>query len=326
MRKITILWLMMSLFVVMFSSRVMAAPAVDVLGQDYTFSNKIEGLPEKLTDFKGLEINFFKTSDGVNLTYWEAGSGKPLIFIPGWSANGAEYINVMYLLREGYHVYVLDPRNQGLSENVADGMRISRYAMDVKELTDHLGIKSANYCGWSMGASVMWSYIDLFGTKGINKVVFIDEPPSILTRPGWTEQERLNAGAMVDTPAQLIRAFTSGEPNPVLDRAMAMDSPYFANSEGFARRFIKSDMNYMGLIMFDHASNDWRDVISKKVNVPTAIFTGEYSPNLPSQRWMKSVIPNSTLYVYSQAEQGDHFLAFKNPVKFTKDLRAFLER
>lgn len=326
MRKITMYWLMMALFLVVFSSQVMAAPAVAVLGQDYTFPNKIEGVPEKLTDFKGLEINSFKTKDGVKLTYWEAGSGKPLIFIPGWSANGAEYINVMYLLREGYHVYVLDPRNQGLSENVADGMRISRYAMDVKELTDHLGSKSANYCGWSMGASVMWSYIDLFGTKGINKVVFIDEPPSILTRPGWTQQERLNAGAMVNTPQQLIRAFTSGEPNPVLDRAMAMDSPYFANSEGFARNFIKSDMNYTGLIMFDHASNDWRDVISKKVNVPTAIFTGEYSPNLPSQRWMNSVIPNSTLYVYSKAEQGDHFLAFKNPVKFTKDLRAFLER
>jgi len=29
----------------------------------------------------------------VKLSYWEAGSGKPLVFIPGWSANGAEYIN-----------------------------------------------------------------------------------------------------------------------------------------------------------------------------------------------------------------------------------------
>jgi non-heme chloroperoxidase len=262
----------------------------------------------------------------VKLTYWEAGSGKPLIIIPGWSANGAEFINVMYMLREQYHVYVLDPRNQGQSDNVDYGMRISRYAMDVKELTNHLGIKSANYCGWSMGSSVLWSYIDLFGTKGMNKVVFIDAPPSILTRPGMTEQERLNAGAMVDYPEQLITAFTSGEPNPVLDRAKLMDYPYFENSESFASRFVKNDMKYMSLIMFDHASNDWRDVISKKINVPTAIFTGEYSPNLPSQRWMKSVIPSSTLYVYSKAEQGDHFLAFKNPVKFTKDLREFLER
>ena len=324
MRRIS-LGLLIGLLLAAFSSQAMAAPAVSVLERDYIFPNKIEGVPAKLADFKGLEINSFKTSDGVTLAYWEAGNGKPLIVIPGWSANGAEFINVMYLLRENYHVYVLDPRNQGLSENVDYGMRISRYAMDVKEFTNHLGIKAANYCGWSMGASVLWSYIDLFGTQGINKVVFIDEPPSILTRPGWTEQERMNAGAMVDTPEQLMRAFTSGEPNPVLERFMAMDSPYFENSESFARLFIKSDMNFMGLIMFDHASNDWRDVISKKINVPTAIFTGEYSPNLASQRWMKSVIPSSTLYVYSKAEQGDHFLAFKNPVKFTKDLQEFLE-
>jgi len=267
------------LLLMAFSSYVMAAPATAALGKDYIFPNKIEEMPSKLSDFKELEINSFKTSDGAKLTYWEAGSGKPLIFIPGWSANGAEYINVMYLLRKYYHVYVLDPRNQGLSENVDYGMRISRYAKDVKELADHLGIKSANYCGWSMGASVMWSYIDLFGTQEINKVVFIDEPPSILTRPGWTEQERLNAGAMVDTPEQLMHAFASGEPNPVLERFIAMDSPYFENSESFSRLFIKSDMKYMSLIMFDHASNDWRDVINQKINVPTAIFTGEYSPN-----------------------------------------------
>lgn len=323
-KKMTAIWLAVYLLAV--SLHATAAPAIDVLGKDYTFSNRLEGLPAALSEFKGLEINSFTTSDGVNLSYWEAGRGKPLIFIPGWSANGAEYINVMYLLSEKYHVYVLDPRNQGLSDKVKHGMRISRYAADVKELTEHLGLQSANFCGWSMGASVLWSYIDLFGTKTINKVAFIDEPPSILTRAGMTNNERLQAGAMTDTPDRLIASFTSGEANPVLERFMAMDSPYFVNSEGFARNFIQNDMNYLTLIMYDHASNDWRDVISKRINIPTAIFTGEYSPNLSSQRWMHMAIPNSQLYLYTKAEQGDHFLAFKNPMKFTQDLTAFLEQ
>ena len=314
-----------ALSLVLFASQSMAAPALSVLGQDYRFPNRIEGLPAKLSDFKGLEIKFFTTSDGVKLSYWEAGAGKPLIFVPAWSANGAEYVNVLFLLSKHYHVYVLDPRNQGLSQNVDSGMRISRFSMDLKEFTDHLGLKSADYCGWSMGASVLWGYIDLFGTKGIRKAVFVDEPPSILTRTGWTEQERQNAGAMADSPQQVIGALTSGAPNPLIERFNAMDSPYYANSEGFARFFIKSDMKYMSLIMYDHASNDWRDVISKKINVPTAIFTGEYSNNLPSQRWMASVIPNARLYSYTKEEQGDHFLMFKNPFKFTQDLRDFLE-
>lgn len=318
-------WLQLALFLTLAAGYSFADSAVSVLGKDYSFPNKIKGLPTKLSDFRDLEINSFLTSDGVKLTYWEAGKGKPLIFIPGWSANGAEYVNVLYLLRADYHVYVLDPRNQGLSQNVDYGNRISRYAMDLREFRDHIGAKSAYFCGWSMGASVLWSYIDLFGTQGIEKLILIDEPPSITSRIGWTEQERQDAAAMVESPEQLVRAFTSGAPNRVSERFNAMDSPYFQNSEGFARSLIKNDLKYMALVLYDHASQDWRDVIAKKINVPTAIFTGEYSANLQSQKWMKSVIPDSTLYVYTKAEQGDHFLAFKNPVKFTTDLRRFLE-
>lgn len=84
-----ILLLLAALLFAVFSSQAIAASAIAVLGQDYIFPNKIEGLPAQLSDFKGLEINSFTTSDGVKLAYWEAGSGKPLIFIPGWSANGA---------------------------------------------------------------------------------------------------------------------------------------------------------------------------------------------------------------------------------------------
>jgi non-heme chloroperoxidase len=310
-----------------------AAPAVDVIGKDFTFPNKIEGLPAKLSDFKGLQINNFTTSDGVKLAYWEAGKGKPLIFIPGWSANGAEYINVMYLLSKTYHVYVLDPRNQGLSERTERGARIARFSADLKEFGEHLGVKKADYVGWSMGAAVLWGYIDLFGTKGINKLVLIDEPPSIYSHADWSEKERLDAGGMTSSPERMVEAFTTGKPvsslivnSQAFQRFTLRDSLYFQNSQAFAETVVKSDMNHMKLVLFDHAMNDWRDVIRHKVNVPTAIFTGVYSDSLQGQRWMHSVIPNSELHVYKAEEQGDHFLAFKNPVKFTTELGTFLAR
>jgi pimeloyl-ACP methyl ester carboxylesterase len=313
-------------------SSVLAEPAVQVLGSDFTFPNRIDGLPQRLSDFPSLEINRFTTSDGVELAYWEAGDGKPLIFIPGWSANGAEYVNVLYLLSKQYHVYVLDPRNQGLSQRVKHGGRIARFAMDLKEFGDHLGVKKADYAGWSMGASVLWSYIDLFGTTGIHKAVFVDEPVSIYSHQDWSEQERLDAGGTTTSPERMVSGFTQGTPLNSLvtdlapwERAMAMDSPYYANSEAFAQKYVKNDPQAIARVLFDHITNDWRDVIEHKVNVPVAIFTGEYSNNLPSQRWLQKTIPDSTLYVYSKAEQGDHFLMFKNPLKFTRDLTNFLD-
>lgn len=107
---------------------------------------------------------------------------------------------------------------------------------------------------------------------------------------------------------------------------MALDSAYFHNAISLVQAAINDDMTFTGLVLFDHVTNDWRDVIQTKIDVPTAIFTGEYSDWLDSQKWMNSVIRDSVLHVYDKAEQGDHFLAFKNPQKFAADLHSFLQR
>jgi len=311
-----------------------AASALSALGKDYAFPNKIDGLPAKLSDFGDLQINSFQTSDGVKLTYWEAGTGKPLVFLPGWSSNGAEYINVLYLLRHDYHVYVLDPRNQGLSQRVDYGNRIARFATDLKELLDQIGIDSADFCGHSMGSAVLWSYIDMYGTKRIHKVAFVDEPISISARADWSEQQRRDFGAIVSSPEELVKAMTRfmQPPDPNITNKSApilvflgKDTPAFLNSQGFAGAFIQNDPKYLLNVLFDHAANDWHDVITHRINVPTAIFTGELSNNLASQRWMHTAIPHSKLMIYSKDDQGDHLLMFRSPIKFTRDLRAFLE-
>ncbi|OUY06252.1 alpha/beta hydrolase [Acinetobacter populi] len=329
MNKVHIL--LLSMFLASTSSAIFARNAVDVLAQDYAFPNKINGFPEKLSDFKGLEIKKFKTSDQVNIAYWEAGKGTPLVFIPGWSANGAEFINIIYLLSKHYHVYVIDPRNQGLSDQVDYGSRISRLSMDLKEFLDHNKLEKANLIGWSMGASIIWGYIDLFGTDKINKLAFIDEPVSIYAHADWTEERRLNLGAMTTSPERMIAAFTKNEPTNqlvvdmnVFVRYQVNDSLYFQNSEEFAQTVIQNSPEKMSAVLFDHATNNWEDVIKYKINVPTAIFTGIYSNNVQSQKWMNSMIKHSKLFIYDD-EHADHFLAFKDPIKFSKDLGNFIE-
>jgi pimeloyl-ACP methyl ester carboxylesterase len=130
--------------------------------------------------------------------------------------------------------------------------------------------------------------------------VFVDEPVSIYAHSDWSEAQRRQAGAMTTSAEHLKAVFTAG----------AAPDPKIIDTK----------------VLFDHATNDWQDVLRHKIDVPTTIFSGEYSHNLPSQRWMASVIPGASLQVYSQAEQGDHFLMFKNPMRFVRDLRAFLDR
>lgn len=305
---------------------------LSLLGEDFYFPHEIIDQAFKVSDFTDLQISSFITSDNANLCYWEAGAGRPLIFIPGWSANGAMYFHLLHILSKRYRVYVLDVRNQGLSQRVRFGNRISRYAQDVKEFAGHLGLAEADYCGWSMGASVMWAFIDLFGTQGIRTLSIIDQAPSIYCHADWSEQERLDAGAFTTSPERMIASYVNMSPtntlisaSRVVERAMEMDSPYFHNVISLAQAVVQDDMTFTGQVLFDHTTNDWRDVIQAKIDVPTAIFTGEYSDWLQSQLWMNAAIKGSVLHVYSKCEQGDHFLAFKNPQKFAADLSLFLE-
>ncbi|WP_017815139.1 alpha/beta fold hydrolase [Paenibacillus shenyangensis] len=298
-----------------------ALPAESVIGEDYVFPNKIEGMPATLSDFKDLKIGSFETSDGVELSYWAAGKGEPLILLPGYSLNGAHFLNVMYLLSDNYRVYTLDPRNQGLSEDVKYGNRLSRHATDLMEFTEYLGIKSADFVGHSMGAATLWSYIDLYGTESIKKVVFVDQPPIITPRFGMTDREIQNMGVPFASIEQLEEAMLALD----FSTMESLSTPYYENTWTLSNEFAKNNKDYLNRIIYDHGTNDWRDVIQNKIDVPVAIFSGELSPNLKGQQWIHSVIPGSTLYVYSKEEFGDHSLMEKNPVKFAEDLQNFLK-
>lgn len=308
----------------------MTQSALEVLGE-FEFPNKIQGLPSRLSDLADLKIGRFTTGDGVSLAYWEAGRGAPLVFIPAWSSNGADLINVIALLSRTRRVLVLDPRNQGLSERAAFGGRIARFAMDLREFMGHLGLEKADFAGWSMGAAVLWSYIDLFGTASIRKLALIDEPVSIYTHADWSEERRLEAGGMTTSPERMVAAFTAGAQsnNQIVDlkvghRFMMRDSLAFQNSLGFSAAVIKASPEDFGRVLFDHIMNDWRDVIETKIDVPTVIFSGAESNNLPSQRWMASAISGARLHAYTAEEQGDHFHLVKDPHRFCADLEDFL--
>lgn len=305
-------------------------PAVELLG-NYPFPKAIAGMPAKLSDFEGLETNSFVTNDGVRLNYWEAGSGDPIVFVPACGASGAEMLNELRLLSQTNHVYVLDQRIQCTSERTLKGQRVARYSMNRKEFLDHIGTEKTALVGWSMGVSVIWGYVDLFGTDRITKAVIVDEPVSIYTHDNWSEEERLNAGGMTTSVERMIGAYQGAPTNhqivdmKVVARAGLMGTDYAANARGWRAMWpFKADPSFGMLVLFDHAKNDWRDVVTQELDIPVAVFSGEESNNLPSQDWIARSVPQGKLYSYTGAEEGDHFLLQKNPLKFVDDLRGFL--
>jgi pimeloyl-ACP methyl ester carboxylesterase len=89
----------------------------------------------------------FKTSDGVNLFYRLDGDGPPLMMLSGiWSDTNTWNAQVRSFA-DHYNCIRLDHRGIGQSEKWAGEHSYELHARDVKELLDHLGLKSATILG-----------------------------------------------------------------------------------------------------------------------------------------------------------------------------------
>ena len=82
----------------------------------------------------------FVTSDGVQLSYIRQGSGRPIVFIHGWSQCGEEFKYQIGPLSAQYEVITVDQRSHSESQKVSDGLKISRLARDLYELLDELDL------------------------------------------------------------------------------------------------------------------------------------------------------------------------------------------
>ena len=145
-------------------------------------------------------------SNGLALNALEAGSGQPLIMIPGWSQTAAEFGLNIDALSEGRHVIALDMRGHGDSPKPGGGYRIQRLAQDLAEVIAALGFNQVDLLGHSMGSSIIWSYLDLHGPARLRKLVIVDQAPMATAMPAWGASEKLRYGC-VWPDAQALSSF-----------------------------------------------------------------------------------------------------------------------
>ena len=121
-----------------------------------------------------IESGHFKTSDGVQLHYLEAGSGPLLVFVPGWTMPADIWEPQIRHFATTHHVVALDPRGHGRSEKPAHGYYPSRRGQDIGELLKHLGSEPAVVVGWSLGVQETLVYTQEHGTSNVRALVLVD--------------------------------------------------------------------------------------------------------------------------------------------------------
>ena len=276
------------------------------------------------------ESKQFKTNDGVDLHYIEAGSGQPLVMIPGWSQSAEQFKYQIDGLSDRYQCIAVDMRGHGESEKVGFGYKIQRLAQDVHQILNGLGLTDVALLGHSMGCSVIWCYWDMFGSDRVGKLILVDQTPFLTSNPAWDDIEREAAGAVFDcdTVVNMYNALAGpdGEATTInFVGTMVTNSISEEEKEWIIQRTMRLPRQHAATLFYNHCSQDWRDVIPR-INIPTLIVTGDISRILwKSQIWIHEQIPDSKLVSFKESEGGQHFMFIEGATKFNNVVADFLK-
>lgn len=216
----------------------------------------------------------FITNDHVHLNYNDTGEEdrQPLLFVPGIGGSCKMFIDAGELFHKHFRVITLDPRNQGLSEHTYKGKRISRHAMDIRELLDKLDLNNTIAIGNSMGAATFWSYISLYGKSRISAMIDLDQPPKMVTDSTW--KYGFKELTWNNYPDYLKLPFGRAT------YAHIDDEMFNLARQDNKKNPYDPDENFECLL--EHAAQDWRDVIMD-TPVPMLVLAGEKSPYFDPQ-------------------------------------------
>jgi pimeloyl-ACP methyl ester carboxylesterase len=134
-------------------------------------------------------------SDGAELSLIDVGWGPAMIILPSWTNSAAQYHHQVTEFAADHRVIAVDVRAGGLSAKIDFGLRISRFSADLREICAQLAIAPTILMGHSMGCSIIWSYLDLFGPREVDALILVDQAPTQLIQPRWSADEALSYGA-----------------------------------------------------------------------------------------------------------------------------------
>ena len=115
------------------------------------------------------------TADGVHLRYIDQGAGRPVVFVHGWLSCAEHWHPVAAPIAGMARAVTYDQRGHGASDGTEHGWTVHRLARDLDELLAALAISGAVLVGHSMGCSVIWAYLELFGASRVDGLVLVDQ-------------------------------------------------------------------------------------------------------------------------------------------------------
>lgn len=131
-----------------------------------------------------LEYRTATVDDGAEIAYVDVGEGRFLFYIDGFGGSIATANGIVERFGRSFRTVAFDHRGYGKSPFASD-CGVERSAADLRALIERLDARDAVLVGYSMGGSVLFSYLERFGTDRVAKAVFVDSCPKLLNDGAW---------------------------------------------------------------------------------------------------------------------------------------------
>lgn len=218
------------------------------------------------------------TSDGVELFVTEAGSGAPLVILPGWGVSHRWFKEQFTAeMTSRFRVICYDPRGQGDSEKTERGQRMGRMAADLAEVIASVG-EPVHVLAWSGGGSTVLQYVELFGTGSLRSLVLVGAGPRLMKEPDWELGflELADAKNWVD----LIRDDVNAAMRSLAPQFFAGD-PAEELVEWAIADMVRCHPAGASRASWDFLNADYRDVLDR-IDVPTLVVSGDQDVSVPA--------------------------------------------
>ncbi|MGH6926473.1 MAG: alpha/beta fold hydrolase [Propylenella sp.] len=258
---------------------------------------------------------FLETPDGATLFFVDEGprAGNAIVLIHAEPFSTKFWHHNIPALSQKFRVVAYDTRGRGESGKTDFGHNIAEYARDLRFVLMALDIHSVLVVGWSLGGSILWSYIEQFGHERIVANVNLDQPPYRFVSEDHLAQ-RVNS----------IRTRRIAHHTDAILGYFGPEAPHDQDTlKWMVAECMKTPTSAHVEIVIDSYHSDFRPHMSK-LKVPTQIHWSRYGSITPeTAEAMHRSTPNSELVYF---ETVGHLIPWVEAAKFNREIERFASR
>ena len=263
---------------------------------------------------------YFRADDRVRIYFEEHGSGVPLVLAYGIGGNADLWDVNVEALADRYRVVLWEPRGHARSDSPADPARYSfhRWALDLRDLLDHLRVRRAHVGGLSLGAGIATRFTLLYPARV--RSLLVTNSSSAAGLPLSVDNLVMRARSIQITLSEGMDAMAefSMSANPNVAARLALDPSSKEEFYAYYRRL--TPIGYANALRALLAMDYITDQLPK-IKAPTLLIGGDKDPSLTPMKVMHKKVRGSRLVVLSPAS---HFANRDQPAAWNRAALDFL--